>query len=78
MSLVEAETLKQWSKKRTKRALKQWLGRRGVPWWEDGDGWPITTEAALNQALGVTGEKERPNLDAVRRPHVRTTAEGPR
>lgn len=74
MSLVTADTLKEWSGKRTRPALKRWLGRHGVPWWENNEGWPITTIAALNQALGVTGEKERPNLDAVRRkPRVSTT-----
>ena len=78
MSLVTAEILKEWSGKRTRPALKQWLGRHGVPWWENNEGWPITTEAALNQAMGVTGERQRPNLDAVRRANVKTTAQGSR
>lgn len=75
--LIESATLRQWSGKKTRPALKQWLGRHGVKWLEDAEGWPITTEAAINQAIGVTGSTETPNLEAVRRRgNGKTTAQG--
>lgn len=67
MSLVDAEALREWTGIKTRPAMKRWLGQHGVRWFTDHDGWPITTEAAINQALGLSGERQRPNLEAVRR-----------
>jgi hypothetical protein len=59
---LDAEALKRWTRLRQRAALKRWLTARGVHFFIDSKGWPITTEAELNRALDGAA-KTRPNSE---------------
>lgn len=55
--IVDAETLRKQSGKRTASAVRKWASRQGIRTLEGEDG-PWTTVEAINRALGVGSANE--------------------
>ena len=57
--LIDAETLRKLSGKRSSSAVRKWANRQGIKTLEGAEG-PWTTTEAVNKALGVGGAPELP------------------